>query len=592
MNLTHKNNNIKKREIFFLILGSIAVLIYCMPWIYYGPSSYIRIHDGLDSLLVYFKLLAEGNFLFSPNSAYVGEIFKNGMPRISYPNEISIVTALFYLFDPYWAYVLNQVIIRLIAFFGMFLLLLSILNDATKLRIFITFAVAVLYSYLPFWPWSASVPGLPFMFLILHKAWKGSIGKLEVIISIIYPFYSSLFLAGLYVVGIFWVAIPIFYILKRSIRPILLIATTTTFFHILVDYRYVEFLFNPGFISHRVDYKIPLLNFTDALVESIRVFRYGEWAETSHNPVIFFVSIFILFFLFVLFLADKSNKIFNKKIFPGNFSLNFYDNFIILLFLIASCTVISILSGFSNWDGISQLKRIYPVLNAINLTRFSFLLPCFWFVTFGYVLVILAENLKYFSRILVMLLLSSQLDLELQKHEFFISKAKYGITYQHFYSESLFREIDKKLSGDKSSYVTASLGLHPSILQFNGFRTADGYIANYPKDYKIMFRKVIVNEFSKKPELLSYFEDWGNRAYFFSAEMRCPRDDNICLKGRTPSIPTPHFDFQAMKDLGVEYIFSAAELTDPLDHGLLFIGTFENPESPWRISIYKLTLNY
>ncbi len=195
--------------------GIFFILIYCLPWIYYGESSYVRVHDSLDSLMAWYKILGNSDFLFSPNLLQVGPILQGGLPRLSYPNELSLTTVLFSTFDPYWAYVINQILIRITAFLGMYLFLISNFKLLDNFQRLILFSVAVLYSFLPFWGWSGTVAALPFILYVACKVWKGKLGWLEIIILILYPFYSSLFMAGLYVVLIFWALFIVSFILRR-----------------------------------------------------------------------------------------------------------------------------------------------------------------------------------------------------------------------------------------------------------------------------------------------------------------------------------------------------------------------------------------
>ena len=569
--------------------GILFVFIYSLPWIYYGELSYIRIHDGLDSLMAWYKILGGSDFLFVKNSLQVGPIFQNGLPRLSYPNELSIVTILFSIFDPYWAYVFNQILIRLIAFSGMYLLLITIFNRIDILQKLALFSVAVLYSFLPFWGWSGSIAALPFILYVIYRVWSGKLGALEVIILILYPLYSSLFLAGLYVVLIFWTLFLASYIFKHHKRVVTISALIVTLTHILIEYRYIDYFFRSNFVSHRVDFLVPKNTFYNSLLASIDVFKFGDWAVTNHNPIILYSCLTIISYIVIVKILSYVIKLimngYFNKITPISYS--YLDNLFLYVIL---CVLVSIFCGFYYWNGLAALRAKIEFLNTINLTRVSFFLPSLWFLIFACTLLIISNNFKHLKWIIIPSLIIAQATIELKNHEFFVSKDKYGITYKEFYSESLFEEIAKHLPADKKSYVTASLGLHPSIAQFNGFRTADAYLVNYPKDYKVKFRRAVINEFSKNSQILSYFDDWGNRVYFFSsyAKMRCPRDDSLCKKAGEHQIPFPAFDTNAMKELGIEYLFSVNTFSDAPDRGLQFIGTFTNSDSPWSISIYKL----
>jgi len=194
------------------------------------------------------------------------------------------------------------------------------------------------------------------------------------------------------------------------------------------------------------------------------------------------------------------------------------------------------------------------------------------------------------------LVIGMQIKMELDNHEYTMEEKRTGITFQEFFSEDLFEKIEKSLPGDKKSYLVGSIGIHPSVLQYNGFRTADGYLSFYPKAYKLKFRKAVINEFSKNEALLSYFDDWGSRFYFFSAEMKCPRDGQYCSRHRHPPQVIKHFDLDipATRALGVKYLFSVPTISNATELGLTSMGTFTtlgptwDTGSPWVITVYRL----
>lgn len=572
---------IKSNKLIPWIIGVCAVLIYTFPWIWNGESSYIRVHDSLDSLMIYYKIIGEQNFLFAKNSTLVGPIFLNGLPRISYPNELSTVTLLFSIFDPYWAYVLNQILIRLLAFFGMYILLDSILLNKYRLKQLIIIGVALCYCFLPFWAWTGSVACLPWVFYALYRIYDNKLQSPEIAIIVLYPLFSSIFLTGLYLILIFWVVTLLSIIQKRHFKKLLIGSILITISHITVDYRYVIYAIDPIFTSHRVDFAVAKESFQATLQSILVIFKNGEWAITLHNPIIYWSSLAVIFLSIgrILFLKFFKQNGFHTSYFTRELK--------ILLILIFFVFGISVGTAIWNWEIFAIFKQKYPMINSINLTRISFFLPLIWGAIFAYTLAIIAKN-KTFGIFFVIALIVSQLVIEIKSHEFLTAKNHYKITYKMFYSKNLFDNIAKHIPMNRSEYLTASIGLHPAVAQFNGFRTADAYMPNYPKDYKIQFRGAVFDEFSKKPEVLSYFDDWGNRIYFFSSIFGCPRNDSICTKDENYIIETPKFDINKMKNLGVKYIFSVPVLADAKDRGLEFLGTYSDPDSAWNISLYKL----
>lgn len=70
-------------------------------------------------------------------------------------------------------------------------------------------------------------------------------------------------------------------------------------------------------------------------------------------------------------------------------------------------------------------------------------------------------------------------------------------TFREFYASEQFKEIKEYIGRPQDSYRVASIGLHPSIAQYNGFYTLDTYNNLYPLSYKYEFRKIIEKELEK-----------------------------------------------------------------------------------------------
>jgi hypothetical protein len=261
-----------------------------------------------------------------------------------------------------------------------------------------------------------------------------------------------------------------------------------------------------------------------------------------------------------------------------------------LQLVVSVCFAVALFCGFWAWDPITTWRETIPILIQVNFTRFSFFLPYLWMIAFALALAAISDRIRFVSSTLVAVLMAAQLTVELLEHEYIAEKKQTGITYAQFYSKRLFDDIAQAIPEDKSSYVVGSIGIHPSVPQYNGFRTADAFFALYPKDYKTRFRKAVISEFSRRPDLLAFFEGWGSAAYFFTSEMWCPRSGAVCTKAKPVRPVHIDFDISAMEDLGVRYLFSVPIISNASDLGLTFLGTYEDNESAWRITVYRLPM--
>ena len=76
-------------------------------------------------------------------------------------------------------------------------------------------------------------------------------------------------------------------------------------------------------------------------------------------------------------------------------------------------------------------------------------------------------------------------------------KHVYEPSFDRFFAQDLFTDIDKYIGRPKESYRVVSIGMYAGIAEFNGFYTLDGYLNNYSLEYKRQFRKIIWKELDK-----------------------------------------------------------------------------------------------
>jgi hypothetical protein len=153
-----------------------------------------------------------------------------------------------------------------------------------------------------------------------------------------------------------------------------------------------------------------------------------------------------------------------------------------------------------------------------------------------------------------------------------------------FFAEKQFAEISQYIGLEKSKYRVLSLGMHPSISQYNGFYTLDGYCANYDKKYKLKFREIIKDEVKKNKVLREYYDYWGSRAYLFTAA----DIGYVNVSGNTITLKNLDFNTQAMKNLGAKYIISAVKIDTQIDSEYKFLKKFQDEESAWDIYLYEI----
>lgn len=135
-------------------------------------------------------------------------------------------------------------------------------------------------------------------------------------------------------------------------------------------------------------------------------------------------------------------------------------------------------------------------------------------------------------------------------------------------------------------YRVVSLGIHPSIAQYNGFYTLDGYFVDYPLAYKYQFRSIIEDELRKDSELQEYFDGWGSRAYIFTEQLG---RDFIQRAGNQTVLSDLDLNLEAFNALGGAYILSAVRIDEVSNPQYQLLNTFEHPDSAWDIYLYAPT---
>jgi hypothetical protein len=156
LNFYEKKNKVIVKKYYYLAL--FILTLYISPFLIFAEDSYILIKDTLDFSLPNFKTLAESGKIFADSNTVMNEMMSAN--RGSFESEFNFVLWLFYFFEPFTAYTINQCIIRLVALIGMYLLLNKYIFLFTNYLYSII--ISLLYSLLPFYSLiGLSIAGLP-----------------------------------------------------------------------------------------------------------------------------------------------------------------------------------------------------------------------------------------------------------------------------------------------------------------------------------------------------------------------------------------------------------------------------------------------
>ncbi|MCK8523316.1 DUF6044 family protein [Aquimarina sp. D1M17] len=543
-----------------IIAALILIFLYITPYIYLGKDSHIRIHDNLDSNLVWAKTVLNSGEFFSAPDREIQQVF-NGIPRSSLYGTYDISLFWFKLFGAYYGYVFNKLIMSLVAFFGMFYLLKKLIQPDKKSDSFIITGVSVLFAMLPFWSFTLSVAGLPIVLYAFLNLKNGSRHSTNWLIIGLFPFYSSLVLSGIFfIVLLLLILVYDFYQNKTInipfVKGILLISILYGISHFPIIY---SFAFNPDYVSHRIETKLPELSFKNAYIRAKTLFTAGHYHADSLHKYIFYPILFVFILQFF---------------FKRTYKYKTYNYLLVFVFLV------SIMYGILLWGPVLTLHKKFIEIIPLQIDRFYNLHPMFWYVLLGFSLIVISRKWD-FGKYIAYMIIVIQFVFILTNHE--LNTNKNEPSYSNFFAEELFEEIKDYIDKPTDSYRVISLGIHPSIALYNGFYTLDGYFPDYPLVYKHKFRKVIAKELDKAPYLATYYDEWGSRCYAFSKEL-----GRNYLNANPKKIKNLDFNYDELKKLGGKYILSSAEITLKQDDNIKFLEIFEIFHSDWKIYVYEV----
>lgn len=543
------------------------VVLYLAPLVVMGQDAYVLIHDNLDSNVLWYQILANSGLIFGPNEAIIPNLL-GGVPRSAFGSEWNLQLWLYVLMEPFTAYVVNQSLLRLAAFTGMLLLLRGhVLRGEDQMTSVLAVGCALCFALLPFWPSGGlSIAGQPLaLHAFLNIRRDGGRATDWTIVALL-PFYSYLVVASFFfmlVLGVFAVGdslrahrLNLRFFGALALHGVLLL---------MVDYRLILSALSDGVaISHRSEFVPTLVAGSEAWAAFGKIVLDGQYhAASLHLPVIATAA----FIAMVLSCKRRES-----------------------LRPLATCVLgvlgIAAYYGVYRWQGFSAVRSALSLGVGFHADRFYTLLPMLSVVTFALALQVISRRSGH-GRRFAQTFLTLQVVVLFLHSDFVEERFNHGISFRAFFARAQFAAIEREIGLPQESYRVASVGLHPSIAQYNGFYTVDGYFPNYPLRHKRALRSVMRHELAKAPALARYYDEWGSRAYIFSSEL----GRNYLNQGPDPtSLRDLELDPRSLAALDVRFVFAAAEIRFPERSGLTPRGVFQHEESAWSVYLYELIL--
>jgi len=624
------NKLLQEKKVWVLI--SIAIFgLYLIPL--FLPHLYVQSYDNLDSNVLWYKLLAESGHIFAPNNTIIPNMM-HGLPRASYVSEFDVLLWLYYFFSPKVAYIINELLIHIVAFIGSLLFLSKYIIKHGKNHYFLTFIGSLYFATLPFWSGTGiTVASLPLTTYVLLDIKHHKSKVWHWLYLIVLPLYSSFVLMYIFYIGFLLLYLAYDKLYNRRLNKHLFYATVlllTAF--VLKEYRlFFTMFFDPGFVSHRVEFDV---FFDNPLYPAYRYFTLQNFL-IGHYPHLHtlqqiyliplsLVALFLLLkkepltpresilFLGSILLTFTVNLLFFYNIWTPLVTSNYFLPGLLLLIvltiklnkkeaklplLLLWIILLALIVGLDHYQGLHSFAECFPILKAFNLTRASFITPILWMVVFVLSLKIILEKV-HFGYLFIFLIFLFQMDLAFNENFYATYPKKGYVTFEEYYDPPLFKKIKHDIESSEDTNISnlriVNYGIEPAPALYNGFYTIDGYSTNYPLSYKKKFRKTQAKQLldinlSIIKGNRKLFDKWGSKLYLLGINSEPEMYRHYITTKTKP--PLVHFmaDYDALCDLNTSYVLSVYPLkqidTSRLTLQKKYKGHF------WSIWLYKLHCN-
>lgn len=576
-----RTQNMMKNWYLFLVGG--LLFVQAVIFLIFRENSYLAIHDNLDLFVAQLKMLRDTGSFFSQD---VMIPMLGGISRDNLGSEFSLYNILYYILPNFWAYMAGYVLKIAIGIFSFCLLAKDVYGEKYTAYKPLVLVVATAFALIPVFPaYGICFASIPLIVFLLRRIYIQP--NIVLILGVfLYPLLSYFSYFGIFILGYLVCAILILWIKdKKFPRWLMRSCIVLAAGYILFEYR----LFKEMLFSDKISIRGTMVETSYSLAENIRemcnVFAKTIFhAQDSHFYLVFPVCLIGIVWINIGYIRKKEWK----KIRTDSCNLTFF-------FLIFNVLIY----GTYFWEEFRDFVfTLVPQLDGFQFGRTLFFNSFLWYALFFLILkrlydtgkcrwIRIANVLAAIAVVIVMFMPQTYND--------FYSTCYYNaygiikqtkvkdLNYREFYSEELFEKIKEDISYDGEWAV--AYGMHPAVLEFNGIATLDGYLGFYEQEYKEEFRKVIAPALETNEWARNYFDDWGARAYIYSAsgENSYAPYRNLELTDKSLGM-----DSAAFRSLGGRYIFSRIQISNQDELGLVLKGTYSDESSPYVIYLYEL----
>ena len=438
-----------------LLLGFGLIVLLYVPLFLLGEHSYIVVYDNLDSEFLFVQMMQQSGLLAPWAEGDVPYIM-GGVSTQYFHSPCSLVRVFFYLLPAYWAYVVNSLLVAGLGWLGVYVLARDHWRSSQS-RPWLLLLLGMSFALLPTYPmFGASALGQPLMVWAFLNLQKGQRRWASWAAITFFPFYSHFALIGPFLLG----ALALYALIekgwfKRRV-PLEYVGGMVwlTVLYLLANQAIITAFLSPEMVSHRSEWSLGLPDVATFLKETWQTLMKGYTHAASYQllPIL----------LLVAWAVVRQST--HWKALLG------WTGILVLLALI--------------WNAYPFLAKALEdqlhLLTSFQFRRVAFLLPMVVLT-----LLLLAYRDQSLNLWVLYGLIGAFGLLSVAKNrELSYNWAKVILpaaytdhlpTYTSFFGAPLFDQIKTDL-GDPTTYRVVSLGFFPSIPQYNGFYTLDGYL--------------------------------------------------------------------------------------------------------------------
>lgn len=560
-------------DLAILLLG--VLLVRALPRLILLEHSFVTIHDNLDSDFVYRVLITQPGRLFD-GDGIIPEMM-GGQPRWTFPAGPKLSSLIFWLFRPFWAYVVLEGLVSASAVAGMWLLLTDYLASP-RLQ---AAGIAFLFALLPYYPvYELSVAGQPALAWAVLGLWFGRDRWWALAVCVAFPFASILQMSGAFVafevaasllLGIALVRKNLTW--QRLVWPLAGLAAVG-FGYLLTEASFLYHFLLTDFVSQRSEFA----GESNLEISHALLWKGSYHAASKHTPIL------LLALAATLYAAALRRWSVARWLSLG----------------ILGCAALAYSASPFAVPGFASLAERHAALHQITF-RFWWSLPLAWFALLGF-LGSRWSSLRLPSWLFAVFLacegywivtdpgeLATNYGLLVRRvtHEEPPPGARPVWTYRDFKSTVALKAIKRHVGTQPGRFV--AFGFHPSVLHLAGMATADGYRDNYPLEYKLRFRPLIADTLARFRDQRHAFDAGGRRVYVpvprisISRYSKNPKAQSGILRAAWA------FDAPTARSLGIGWLVSTYELRgNGKPASLRYEGTFVNPGGGHTFYLYRV----